>query len=112
LNVTISNVAGGDPPDVRPYRWAVEDAEQLTCPDGSYDLIAVSAGLHHCRSPHRALLEMYRAAGSAVFVLESRDSMLRRSAIRLGAVDEYERRWWRTALPGGVNGEHMNYVYR
>lgn len=114
-NVTISNVAHGDPPNVQPYRWTVEDAEQLTCADGSYDLVAVSAGLHHCRSPHRALLEMYRAARRAVFVLESRDSLLMRSAIRLGAVDEYEL----TAVAahgfrsGGVNDTSTpNYVYR
>lgn len=114
-DVTISNLAGEVSPDVRPYRWEAQDAEQLTCADGSYDLVAVSAGLHHCRSPHRALLEMVRVARSCVFVLESRDSLLMRSAIRLGAVDEYEL----TAVAahglrsGGVNDTSTpNYVYR
>ena len=113
--VTISNVAEEGAPDVSPYRWRVLDAEQLACGDESYDLVAVSAGLHHCRSPHRALLEMYRVAREAVFVLESRDSLLMRSAIRLGAVDEYEL----TAVAahgfraGGVNDTSTpNYVYR
>jgi SAM-dependent methyltransferase len=114
-DVTISNLAGEGAPDVSPYRWAIEDAENLSCDDESYDLVAVSAGLHHCRSPHRALLEMVRVARSAAFVLESRDSLLMRFAVRLGAVDEYEL----TAVAahdfrsGGVNDTSTpNYVYR
>ena len=55
-DVTISNLAGGSDEAVRPYRWAVEDAEQLSYDDESFDLVAVSGGLHHCRSPHRALI--------------------------------------------------------
>ncbi len=114
-NVTISNVAGGSTEAFRPYRWSVQDAEQLDYEDESFDLVAVSAGLHHCRSPHRGLLEMYRVAREAVFVLESRDSVLMRGAVRLGAVDEYEL----TAVAahgfhaGGVRDTSTpNFVYR
>src|SRR4051794_30329280 len=37
-----------------------QDAEALTYEDASFDIVIVHAGLHHCHSPHRALLEMYR----------------------------------------------------
>jgi SAM-dependent methyltransferase len=113
-NVTISNVAGSAE-TVQPYAWSVQDAEQLSYDDGAFDLVAVSAGLHHCRSPHRGLLEMYRVAREAVFVLESRDSLLMRGAVRLGAVDEFEL----TAVAahgfraGGVGDTSTpNFVYR
>jgi SAM-dependent methyltransferase len=91
------------------------DAEDLPFEDESFDLVVVSAGLHHCRSPHRALLEMYRVARGAAVALEARDSLLMRLAARLGAVDEYEL----TAVAandfrsGGVRNTAIpNYVYR
>ena len=30
--------------------------------DGAFDFVVVHQGLHHCHSPHRGLLEMYRVA--------------------------------------------------
>jgi SAM-dependent methyltransferase len=114
--VTISNVdeelnAG----ELAPYEWARQDAEALSYDDGSFDLAVVSAGLHHCRSPHRALLELYRVARVAALALESRDSALMRLAVKLGAVDDYEL----AAVAdhglraGGVaNTSTPNYVYR
>jgi SAM-dependent methyltransferase len=114
-HVTISNLAGGSDDAFRPYSWALQDAEQLTYDDESFDLVAVSGGLHHCRSPHRALLEMYRVAREAIFVLESRDSLLMRAAVGLGVADEYEL----TAVSahdcrsGGVRDTSTpNFVYR
>jgi SAM-dependent methyltransferase len=114
-NVTISNLEAPDADAFRPYRWRREDAEALSSADDEYDLVAVSAGLHHCRSPHRALLEMYRVAHTAVFVLESRDSALMRAAVRLGFGEEYE--WTAVAahgcVAGGVRNTSVpNYVYR
>jgi SAM-dependent methyltransferase len=113
-DVTVSNLAD-DATDYSPYRFSVQDAEDLSYGDGSFELVAVSGGLHHCRSPHRALLEMYRVARRAVFVLESRDSALMRAGARLGVVDEYEL----TAVAahgfraGGVRHTSApNYVYR
>jgi len=114
--VTISNVdeevaAEG----LSPYEWSFQDAEALGYPDASFDLAVVSAGLHHCRSPHRALLELYRVAGVVAIGLESRDSALMRVAIRLGAVDEYELAAVAAheLRAGGVaNTSTPNYVYR
>jgi SAM-dependent methyltransferase len=106
-DVTVSNLGvEGD---------AVADAENLPYEDESFDLVLVSAALHHCASPHRALLEMYRVARRALLALEARDSALMRLAQRLGLVDEYEL----TAVAandfraGGVrNSAIPNYVYR
>jgi len=114
-NVTISNLGAGDEDAFTPYAWSVLDAEDLSCEDGAFEVVVVSAGLHHCRSPHRALLEMYRVARRAVLVIESRDSALMRAGVRLGFVDEYEL----TAVAahgfesGGVRDSSVpNYVYR
>jgi hypothetical protein len=46
--------------------------------------------LHHCASPHRALLEMYRVARKAAAVFEARDSLMMRSAIALGFTGDFE----------------------
>ena len=102
-NVTVTNITDG------------VDAEDLPYGDESYDLTIVSAGLHHCRSPHRALLELYRVARRAALALEARDSWLLRLATRVGALEEYEL----TAVAandftaGGVQDTAVpNYVYR
>jgi hypothetical protein len=50
----------------------------------------VHAGLRHCASPHRALLEMYRVAKKAAIVLEARESLLMRLAVRLGFTNDFE----------------------
>jgi SAM-dependent methyltransferase len=92
-----------------------QDAEALTYPDGSFDFAVISAALHHCRSPHLALLELFRVVRVGVLALEARDSALMRLAIRLGAADEFEL----TAVAdsdfrsGGVRDTAVpNYVYR
>lgn len=115
-DVTITNVdSDGEAGAFAPFRWERQDAEELSYADGSFDVGIVAAGLHHCRSPHRALLELYRVARVAVVALESRDSALMRLAVRLGAVDEYEvgavaAHGFRA---GGVaNTAVPNYVYR
>lgn len=115
-DVTISNVDEAVAAEqLAPYAWSYQDAESLDYPDGSFDLAVVSAGLHHCRSPHRALLELYRVARVAALALESRDSSLMRLAVRLGAVDEYELAAVAAhgLRSGGVaNTSTPNYVYR
>ncbi len=114
--VTITNVDESVAAEaLAPYEWSFQDAENLGYPDGSFDLTVVSAGLHHCRSPHRALLELYRVARVAAIALESRDSALMRVAVRLGAVDEYELAAVAAhdLRSGGVaNTSTPNYVYR
>lgn len=97
------------------YPWTLADAEALPFANGSYDWCIVHAGLHHCRSPHLALLEMCRVARKGAIVIEARDSLLIRLAVRMGLVEEYER----TAVAsegytaGGMrNGPVPNFVYR
>jgi ubiquinone/menaquinone biosynthesis C-methylase UbiE len=115
-NVTITNVdTAGDDGAFAPFAWEHQDAEDLTYEDSSFDIAIVSAGLHHCRSPHRALLELYRVARVAAIALESRDSSLMRLAVRLGAVDDYELAAVAAhgLRSGGVaNTGTPNYVYR
>jgi ubiquinone/menaquinone biosynthesis C-methylase UbiE len=114
--VTISNLdeteAGAG---LEPFAWRYEDAESITLPDASVDVALVSAGLHHCRSPHRALLELYRVARVVAVAFESRDSALMRLGVRLGAVDEYELGAVAAhgLRAGGVaNTSTPNFVYR
>ena len=90
-DVTISNV------DERlighefaPYKWLFLDAEELTVAPGEYPQIIEHMGLHHCASPHRGLLEMYRCAGNSVLVFENRDSFAMDLATRLGFVPVFE----------------------
>lgn len=115
-DVTITNVDDRAPAEAyAPCRWEQQDAEALTYSNESFDVAIVSAGLHHCRSPHRALLELYRVARVAVVAIEARDSALMRLVTRLGLSDEYEV----SAVAdqglraGGVeNSSTPNFVYR
>jgi len=108
--VTISNVVDLSEEDTAPYRRARADAESLPFPDGSFDVVAVHGGLHHCYSPHRAMLEMHRVARKAVVVVESRDSLAMRLAVRAGLTDDYEIE---TTNRGGAGGGTIpNFVYR
>jgi ubiquinone/menaquinone biosynthesis C-methylase UbiE len=115
-NVTISNLDSRmKGTEFAPYKWSFQDAEALTFADNSFDLVVVCAGLHHCPSPHRALLEVYRVARRCAVALEARDGFLSRIATRLGVVDEYEV----TAVAGnnlqfgGVKNTAIpNYIYR
>lgn len=89
-NVTISNLDPSHVDYVEPFKWDRQDAEKLTYQDGSFDFVIVHAGLHHCYSPHRALVEMLRVARRAALVFESRDSLLLNVAKRLGFTMDYE----------------------
>ena len=91
-----------------------QDAENLTYENGSFDVVIVHAGLHHCHSPHRGLLEMYRVARKCVVVFEARDSMLMRIAIRAGLTEDFERSAISAdGLRGGVADTGIpNFVYR
>lgn len=115
--VAISNLDHGQAAAAafEPYEWRHEDAESLTLADDSVDVAIVSAGLHHCHSPHRALLELYRVSRVAVIALESRDSALMRLGVRVGAVDDYELAAVAAHnLHGGgvANTSIPNFVYR
>src|SRR5207244_6314078 len=74
-----------------------------------------SDGLHHCDSPHRGLLEMYRVSRRGVLVFESRDSLVMKIAVRLGLTQEYEIAAvaWNGGTCGGVNNSQIpNFIYR
>jgi ubiquinone/menaquinone biosynthesis C-methylase UbiE len=91
------------------------DAEDLSLPDQSYDIVFAYEVLHHCRSPHRALCEMVRVAKHAVIFCEPNDSFLMRLLINLRLSFPYE-------IPavidndfkkGGVRDSCIpNYIYR
>lgn len=90
-HVTISNLDERMTADgFKPFAWSFQDAQDLSFEDGSFDVVFVADGLHHCSSPHRALIEMYRVARRTVIVVESRDNALMRIANRLGLSPEYE----------------------
>lgn len=115
-NVTISNVATAlSRADCWPFQTAVADAEALPFPDGAFDYAICHAVLHHCRSPHAGLLELYRVARKAAIVFESRDSFTIRLMGRLGLSQVYE---WGAVVSngceaGGVRDTQIpNFVYR
>src|SRR5436305_180972 len=57
-----------------------QDAEALSYADDTFDFAVISAALHHCASPHRALLELYRVGRRGLLALEAPDSALMRAA--------------------------------
>jgi SAM-dependent methyltransferase len=115
-NVTISNLDSRiDGDEFAPYPWSLQDVEDLRFEDGAFDFVVVHQGLHHCHSPHRGLLEMYRVARRGVLAFEPRDTRLVRLGVRLGFGQEYEI----AAVAGnglqfgGVgNSSTPNFVYR
>lgn len=114
-DVTISNLDERYDESCAPFKWARLDVEALALPDASVDWAVCHAGLHHCISPHRALIEMCRVVRKGVLVLEARDSALIRLAVRLGFTVNYELE--AVVLQGygagGLrNGPVPNYVYR
>jgi SAM-dependent methyltransferase len=88
--VTLSNLDGSYAGHNADYVWERQDTENLTYGDGQFDVVMVHAGLHHCASPHRALLEMYRVARKAAVVFEARDSLMVRTAVMLGFASDFE----------------------
>jgi SAM-dependent methyltransferase len=101
--------------DFHPHLWSYNDAQNLEFPDGHFDQVIVHAALHHCRSPHRALLEMYRVARHAVIVFENRDCFLTRLANRFGFGQNYEVEavYFNDMKSGGADNSCIpNYVYR
>lgn len=114
-NVTITNLDDRVDNLFAPYAWDRQDAENLSYPDSHFDLVIVHAGLHHCPSPHRALLEMFRVARKCALAFEARDSLTLRIAKALGFTVDYELE----AVSGdefkrgGVNnGPVPNFIYR
>jgi SAM-dependent methyltransferase len=92
------------------------DAENLHFPDNSYDLVMVHDVLHHCRSPHAALLEMLRVTRRHVIVMEPHDSLCMKALEKmrlatfpyeLAAVVDHD------CVSGGMRDSCIpNFVYR
>ncbi|WP_420639100.1 class I SAM-dependent methyltransferase [Candidatus Poriferisocius sp.] len=114
-DVVVSNLDEAFAPLVPDGRWSYQDAQSLNFGDRSFDWVFVSEGLHHCRSPHRALVEMYRVCREGIVAIEARDSALVRLAVRVGMADTYELaavtdQGFRT---GGMDNTSVpNHVYR
>jgi SAM-dependent methyltransferase len=104
-NFELSNI-GGD----------VEvDVENLSYPDAAFDAVIVHSGLHHCASPHRGLLEMYRVAKKCIILFEPADNLVTRLGQRLGIGQTYEFaavQANRLECGGWRNTSVPNYVYR
>lgn len=115
-NVIFSNVAPEVTADLfAPFAFERHDAECIERPDNSVDQVIIANALHHCRFPHRALLEMLRVAAHGALAFENRDSLLMRLATRFKFSQEYE--WDSVANWGGDAGglnftDIPNYIYR
>lgn len=112
-NVVISNLEKRHEGQL--FSWSRQDAEALTFPDRSFDWVLVHAGLHHCVSPHKALIEMVRVARHGAIAFEARDSLLMRIAAKLGLAVDYELEAVAANkyTGGGLRGGPIpNFVYR
>jgi SAM-dependent methyltransferase len=115
-NVVISNLnAGTSVDDFQPYKWSLQQAENLGYGESEFDFVIVHAALHHCQSPHRALLEMYRVARISVIAFESRDSFLIKMLEKINVTPSYEHMavYANNGQFGGVNNTNIpNYIFR
>jgi ubiquinone/menaquinone biosynthesis C-methylase UbiE len=115
-NVVISNLDSrlkGD--EFVPYQWSFQHAEELKYGKEEFDFVVVHAALHHCESPHRALLEMYRVAKIGAIAFESRDSLLMKFLEKVNLTTSYEHVavYYNNGKFGGVNNTEVpNYIYR
>ncbi len=91
------------------------DVENLPYPEGSYDAVIVHSGLHHCASPHRGLLEMYRVAKRCILLFEPADNLVTWLGQKLGIGQTYEFaavQCNRLQCGGWRNTSAPNWVYR
>ena len=118
--MTISNVepltdAENEPMPDADIQLLYADLEKLPVGDGSYDLVLAHEVLHHCRSPHAALVEMLRVSRRHVVMMEPNDSWVMRSLTRLHLSAPYELPAviYNDYKKGGVNNTDIpNYIYR
>jgi SAM-dependent methyltransferase len=91
------------------------DVENLSYPDAAFDAVIVHSGLHHCASPHRGLLEMYRVAKKCIILFEPADNLVTRLGQKLGIGQTYEFaavQGNRLECGGWRNSSVPNWVYR
>lgn len=115
-NVVCSNVDERAHADAfLPFRFERLNAQDIGCEDNAFDQVIIANALHHCRSPHLALMEMHRVARRCVLAFENRDSLTMRIAKRLGMAQEYEYEsvYFSDMSYGGVdNTDVPNFIYR
>jgi len=114
-NVIVSNLDDRYDQSLEPYQWCHQDAEMLSYDAECIDWVIVHAGLHHCYSPHKALIEMMRVCKKGILVIEARNSFLSRLAKSMGMIATYEVEAvvGNDMKAGGVaNSQIPNYVYR
>ena len=91
------------------------DVEEMQIANGAFDLVLAHEVLHHCRSPHRALLEMLRVSRRHVIIMEPNDSLLMRAFVKLRFSFPYEipAVVFHNYQAGGVRNTCVpNYIYR
>jgi SAM-dependent methyltransferase len=91
------------------------DAEEMQLADSSYDVVLAHEVLHHCRSPHKALLEMLRVSRRHVIILEPNESTLMRAFVKLRFSFAYELPAviFHNYRQGGVRNTCIpNYIFR
>ncbi len=111
INVTITNINSNTNSKIK-YNFKKQNALHLNYTNNSFDYVFVNDGLHHCSSPHKALLEMYRVARIGALGIESKDSYLMRLLVKLKITNNFELSSLQEGS-GGVDGTYIpNYVYR
>lgn len=115
-NVVLTNIdTSATVSQFSPFEWQYQNAERLGYADESFDVVVTHAALHHCRSPHRALLEMYRTARIGVLAIESREGWLMKLMGWLNLTQAYETTavFYNEGKAAGVeNTEIPNFIYR
>ena len=80
------------------FQGQIEDNEELSFDDDSFDFSFIAASLHHLPRPVLGLYELLRTSKRGVIVIEPNDSWLTSLATKIGFAQKYEM--------------HGNYVYR
>lgn len=115
-NVLLTNIdSSATVSQFPPFKWEFQNAEHLSYGAATFDVVVTHATLHHCHSPHRALLEMYRVARVGVLAIESREGWLMRLLERLELTQTYEPTavFYNECKSAGVeNTEIPNFIYR
>lgn len=85
LNVTATDIAGTFLPLSRERgfieQYAIENAEQLSFADGSFDYVFCKEAYHHFPRPYLGVYEMLRVAREAVILVEPHDPISKMPAL-------------------------------